>query len=171
MVDADFKLRMRIWRFFSRNYLTKAFTSFTSVQVIGTIISLILLSLYTRYLSPDDYGKIALIMIVVMILSIVVDGGLNTAFSIRFYKLSEKENKKNIFTILIYNFVVVLLVSTVFFLYPAITEKLFMKKITSNQKLLVCLLIFATILGRFYTNFLIITKKPRNYFFVNIFSC
>jgi len=108
-------------------------------------------------------------MIVVMILSIVVDGGLNTAFSIRFYKLSEKENKKNIFTILIYNFVVVLLVSTVFFLYPAITEKLFMKKITSNQKLLVCLLIFATILGRFYTNFLIITKKPRNYFFVNIY--
>lgn len=160
---------MKIREFFTHNYLMKAFTSFSSVQVIGMIVSLILLSLYTRNLPPDDYGKITFIMILVMILSTIIDGGLNTAFSIRFYKLPEEENKKNIFIILIYNLIITFVVSSVFFLFPAIAENIFRIKITANQKLLIFCLIFVTIIGKFYTNFLVIAKKPKSYLFVNAY--
>ncbi|MCM8816244.1 MAG: oligosaccharide flippase family protein [Candidatus Omnitrophica bacterium] len=159
----------KIQKFFLQNYLIKAFASFSSVQILGIFVSFIVLSLYTRNLSPDDYGKITFIMIMVIMLSIIIDSGLNTAFSIRFYKESEMENNKNIYTILVYNFVVLVGFVFVFFLFPALSEKVFRVTMTVHQQLLVFCLILATILGRFYTNFLIIARKPRKYFFVNLY--
>ncbi|MCM8821619.1 MAG: oligosaccharide flippase family protein [Candidatus Omnitrophica bacterium] len=167
MIKVNFTLFRKIWFLLTQNYLTRAFTSFSSVQIIGTLVGLLVLSLYTRHLSPEDYGKITFIMIFVIIASIVIDSGLNTAFSIRFYKVSEEENKKNIYTVLIYNFIVLLVFCSVFLLFPGLFEKLLKVKISFHQKLLIFYLILTSIAGRFYTNLLLISKKPKSYFIVN----
>ncbi|MCM8788428.1 MAG: oligosaccharide flippase family protein, partial [Candidatus Omnitrophica bacterium] len=157
------------WLLLTQNYLAKAFTSFSSIQVIGTIVGLLVLSLYTKNLPPEDYAKITFIIILVMILSIVIDSGLNTAFSIRFYKVSEEENKKNLYTVLIYNFVILAVFCFVFLLFPGLLEKLLKVKISFRQELLVFYLILTSIAGRFYTNLLLISKKPKSYFIINTY--
>ncbi|MCX7705666.1 MAG: oligosaccharide flippase family protein [bacterium] len=162
-------LIIKIRDFFTQNYITKAFTSFLSIQVIGTIVGLVILSLYTKHLSPEDYGRITFVMILVMILSVIIDGGLNTAFSIKFYKISEEENKKNIYTILIYNFIVLTIFFLVFILLPTLGEKLFKVRMAFSQQICVFGLIFVTIAGKFYTNFLTIAKKPKKYFIVSVY--
>ncbi len=132
----------KIWKFLTRNYLIKAFASFSSVQMLGMIVGFVVLSLYTRNLSPDDYGKITFIMIMVMILSTIIDSGLNTAFSIRFYKSSEDENNKNIYTVLIYNLAVLVVFCFLFsFLFSCILVKRFFRiKLEAQQQLLVFLI-------------------------------
>ena len=90
-------------RFFAQNYVLKAFTSFSLTQVIGAIASLFILSIFTRFFAPEDFAKITFIMIIVVILATIADSGLNTAISIRFYKVSDFENRKNIYSCLIYS--------------------------------------------------------------------
>lgn len=155
-------------RFFSQNYIIKAFTSFSAIQIIGILAGFIILSLFTKSLSPEDFGKVTFIMILVVILATIIDCGLNTAFSIRFYKVSDEENKKNIFTILIYNLLVLILFCIPFLLFPSFSQKLFKTKLSMYQQISIFFLILVTIVGRFYTNFLMIAKKPKTYFIVNV---
>ncbi len=157
------------FRFFKQNYFLKAFTSFSSIQIIGAIASLFILSIFTRLLAPEDFARITFIMIIVVILATIIDSGLNTAFSIRFYKVSEIENRKNIYSCLIYYPFVLTVVYSVFFLFPVLSEKFFKVEMMISQRFYIYLLILTTSVGKFFTNFLMISKKPKLFFITNIF--
>ena len=160
--------KFKIFTVLSRNYILKAFSSFFLTQLIGAVIGFALLVLYTKFLPPEDYGKITLIWIFVSILSMTIDSGLNTAFSIKFYKVSKEENTKHLYSILIYNVIIFSIFYLVFLLVPSLFLRLSRVQLSSLNLTIVFLLILFTILGRFYTNILMISKKPKDYFYVNL---
>jgi len=158
----------KVFNILSQNYLAKAFSFFSLSQAISAVTSFAILALYTKYLPPAEFGKIALIWIFVVIASTAIDGGLNTAFSIRFYKVSKEENTKNIYSIFIYNLLVWGLVYFIFLLFPSLFQKIIRIQIATSNLNIVFLLILFMIFGNFYTNILIVDKKPKNYFLVKL---
>lgn len=51
-----------------------------------SVASLLLLPIYTRILTPDDYGRLAIVIVVSTVVAIIVDSGQRSAF-LRFYFL------------------------------------------------------------------------------------
>lgn len=158
----------KIFNILSQSYLAKAFSFFSLSQAVGALTSFGILVLYTKLLPPADFGKIALIWIFVTIASMLIDGGLNTAFSIRFYKTSKEENTKNIYSILIYNSIVFSLVYSVFLLFPSLLQGILKTQIATSDLHAAFLLVLFMIFGNFYTNILIVDQKPKNYFLVKL---
>lgn len=158
----------KIFNIISHNYLTKAFSFFSLSQAISALTSFGILALYTEYLPPAEFGKVALIWILVVIASVVIGSGLNTAFCIRFYKVPKGENTKNIYSIFIYNLLVWGLVYSIFLLFPSLFQKIIRAQIATSNLNIVFLLILFMIFGNFYTSILIVDKKPKNYFVVKL---
>lgn len=71
----------------------------SSIYGLGTIISrvvaFVLLPLYTRYLTPADYGIIEVIDVTTAMIGLVVTVGISRALS-RFYYISNDQNQRNI---------------------------------------------------------------------------
>lgn len=63
-------------------------------KVIGQVVSFILLPLYTRYLTPADYGTLETIDVSSGVIGIIVTIGIARALS-RFYYESDKEQERN----------------------------------------------------------------------------
>ncbi|PKP62137.1 hypothetical protein CVT91_00460 [Candidatus Atribacteria bacterium HGW-Atribacteria-1] len=158
----------KLFSILSQYYLTKAFSFFSLSNVISAITSLCILAFYTKFLPPEDFGKISLMWIFVIIASTVIDGRLNIAFSIKYYKVSKEENIKNIYTIFVYNLIVFSLVYFVFLLYPSLFQKILKIQIITADLNVVFFLILFMIFGNFYTNFLIVAQKPKSYFFMKL---
>ena len=160
--------KTKIFNILSRNYLTKAFSYFSLSQVINAFTGFGILALYTKFLPPTDFGKISLIWIFIIITSTIIDGRLNTSFSIKFYKVSKEENTKNIYSIFVYNLLVFSLVYLVFLLYPSLFQKLLRIDVATSDLSVVFFLILFMIFGNFYTNILIVAQKPKAYFLITL---
>lgn len=156
----------KVFNIISQNYLAKAFSFYSLSQAIRALTSFGILALYTKLLPPADFGKISLIWIFVIIASTLINGRLNTAFSIKFYKVSKEETTKNIYSIFIYNLIVFSLVYLVFLSYPSLFQKILTIQIATSDLNVVFLLILFMIFGDFYTNILMVDKKPKSYFLV-----
>jgi len=160
--------KIKLVNILSRSYLVKAFSFLSLSNAISAITSVSILAFYTKYLPPADFGKISLIWIFVIIASMLIDCRLNTAFSIKFYKVSKEENIKNIYTIFVYNLIVFSLVYFVFLLYPSLFQKILKIQIITADLNVVFFLILFMIIGNFYTSFLIVAQKPKSYFFMKL---
>lgn len=160
--------KTKIFNILSRNYLTKAFSFLSLSQVINAFTSFGILALYTKFLPPTDFGKISLIWIFIIITSTIIEGRVSVSFSIKFYKVSKGENIKNIYTIFVYNLIVFSLVYFVFLLYPSLFQKLLNVSIFTSDLNIIFLLVLFMIFGNFYTNILIVAKKPKNYFLITL---
>lgn len=152
----------------SQSYLTKAFSFYSLSNAISAITAFGILAFYTKYLPPADFGKISLMWVFVVIASMIIDGRLNTAFSIKYYKVSKKENIKNVYTILTYNLIVFSFVYLIFLLHPSLFQKILRIQIITADLNVVFFLVLFMIFGNFYTNFLIVSRKPKSYFFIKL---
>lgn len=63
-------------------------------NILGRFVSFILLPLYTRYLTPGDYGVLEILYFVFSMISIVISMGITGAMG-RFYFDSEKQKDRN----------------------------------------------------------------------------
>lgn len=158
----------KIFNTIPQYYFAKAFSFFSLSQAISALTSIGILALYTKLLPPTDIGKISLIWIFVITASTLIDGRLNTAFSIKFYSVSKEENTRNIYSIFVYNLIIFSLVYFVFFSFPSLFQKILEIQIATSELNVVFLLILFMIFGNFYTNILIIAKKPKDYFLVKL---
>ena len=158
----------KIFNILSQNYLAKAFSFFSLSQAITAVTSFGVLVLYTKYLPPADFGIVSLIWIFVVVASVVIDGGLNTAFCIKFYKVSKEENTKNIYSIFIYNLMIFGLFFLIFLIFPSLFQNILKLQIPKSDLAIVFLLIIFMIFGNFYTSILIVDRKPKNYFIVKL---
>ena len=160
--------KIKLFKIFSQSYLAKAFSFYSLSNAISAITGFVILAFYTKYLPPSDFGRISLIWIFVIIASILIDCRLNTAFSIKYYKVSKEENIKNIYTIFLYNLIIFSLVYLVFLSYPPLFQKILkIEMITSDLNIIFFLILFM-IFGNFYTNFLMVSQKPKSYFFIKL---
>jgi O-antigen/teichoic acid export membrane protein len=66
---------------------------FATGDILKSLIGFLLIPIYTRYLSPVDYGKLELLSITLTILVIFFSQGVSTAF-FRSYAYTEKEMRK-----------------------------------------------------------------------------
>ncbi len=64
-------------------------------NILNRIVSLILLPVYTHYLTPADYGLMDLLYFTTAFIGIVLEMGINSAVS-RFYFESEDQKKRNL---------------------------------------------------------------------------
>ncbi|MBU4348998.1 oligosaccharide flippase family protein [bacterium] len=160
--------KIKLFNILYQSYLVKAFSFYTLSNAISAITSIAILSFYTKFLPPEDFGKMSLMWVFVIIASVVIDGRLNTAFSIRYYKVSKEENIKNIYTVFAYNLIVYSLVYFVFLLYPSLFQKILGIQIITTDLNVVFFLILFMIFGNFYTNFLMVSQKPKSYFFMKL---
>lgn len=158
----------KIFNIVTQSYLTKAFSFFSLAQAMSAVVGFGLLALYTRYLPPAEFGKISLIWMFVLIASILIDGRLNTSFSIRFYKVSKEENTKNIYSIFACNIIVWGMVFLIFLLFPSLFQKMLGFGMPMADLIVSFVLILFMILGNFYTNILIVDQKPKSYFLVKL---
>ncbi|WP_321429469.1 oligosaccharide flippase family protein [uncultured Methanolobus sp.] len=159
----------KIHRILFSNYIAKAFSLYSASQAINALINFAILALYTNYLSPDDFGKLSLIWIFVVVMSIIIDGRLNTSFSIRYYKSTKEENTTNIYTIFLYNLLIFIIVYASFLSFPSSFETIMGFQVQSNELSIVFLLIIFMVYGKFYTNYLMIAKEPKKYFVTILF--
>lgn len=103
----------------------------------------ILVPLYTRYLSPADYGILGIFLPLVEILSMLATLGLNSSiiFFMFEYREKEEEYKKFISTILISNIVFALIISVLFFAISPAFLKIFLKENIHSYKSYIILII------------------------------
>ncbi|HET9197002.1 MAG TPA: oligosaccharide flippase family protein [Solirubrobacterales bacterium] len=67
--------------------------AYTAASILSKVIAVALLPLYTRYLSPEDYGAAEILFAAVVVASIIVRFGLLEAI-LRFYYLDEEDPAK-----------------------------------------------------------------------------
>lgn len=159
---------IKLFNILSQSYLVKAFSFYTLSNIISAITGFAILAFYTKYLPPSDFGKVSLMWVFVIITSMVIDCRLNTAFSIKYYKVSKEENVKNIYTIFVYNLIVFSFVYLIFLSYPSLFQKILRIQMITMDLNVVFFLILFMIFGNFYTNFLMVSQKPKKYFFIKL---
>ena len=62
--------------------------------LVSRILAVLLLPLYTRYLSPSDYGKVETLIALTTVVGIVLRFGIHSAF-FRFYFDSDDPSARN----------------------------------------------------------------------------
>ncbi len=159
----DFRIYNIIY-LLNKNYLIKSFSLYSLAQGFNALTSFFLIFLYTRHLSPAGFGEISLIWTSIIITSIFVDSRLASAFTLRFYKSTKKENIGNIYTILIYNIGLDIIIYLTFFSNTALFSEILGFKIELYIINTIFLLILFMVVGNFYTNLLLISKLSKKYF-------
>src|SRR5688572_4571463 len=74
--------------------LLKHSSVYAAGQVLSRATSLILLPVYTRYLSASDYGCIAILDLTINVLAILIGAGMAQAVS-RFHFLATTDNERH----------------------------------------------------------------------------
>src|SRR5215210_2944780 len=64
--------------------------AYTASSIISKLIAVLLLPLYTRYLSPSDYGAAEVMIVAVIATSIVIRFGVIEAL-LRFYYIADED--------------------------------------------------------------------------------
>jgi len=157
-------------RFFiilSQNYVIKSFSLFSLSHIMSGFTIFGIISLYSKCLHPVDFGKISLVWIFIIVISVLVDGGLNSAFAIRFYKVSKEENTKNIYSTFFFNLIIFGIFFIIFFIFPSLSGGILKVEIQHIDLVKIFPLILFMVLGKFYFTTLIVIKKSKNYFIVN----
>lgn len=154
----------RLAGFFRSNYLVKATGLIGFSQVISAIAGFGVMTLFTQKLTAADYGKASLVWLYVTILSLPIDARLNTAFCIRFYKVSEVEVAKNIYTSLIFNFFATLVLCITMIIFQDFFSTIMNLSLSVREIGLLCLISLAMVIVKFFYSLLLITKRNKLYF-------
>ena len=76
-------------------------TIYTISDILNKMVPFVLLPVLTRYLTPQDYGIIAMFFVFTSILGIVMTLETNTAIGVNYFKISREKLKVYIFNILL----------------------------------------------------------------------
>ena len=94
----------------------------TAIYSVGTSLrrfaAFLLIPLYTRYLSPSEYGTLALILIVVAVLSIFLNLGMSSALFKHFFEANDRKERTAIVSTAFF----FLLISTIVLVLGAIAS-------------------------------------------------
>ena len=159
---------INILKLIKNSYLLKSSGLLTFAQGISAVANFWVLSLFTKSLPPNEFGKISLLWMFVMIASILFDSGMNTAFSIRFYKEDKAGNTRNIYSIFTYYLIILIITYLICIIFPNLISSITSIKLVSfDINVLFSLLLFM-LFGNFFTNLLLVDKNPQKYFFVKL---
>lgn len=120
---------------------------------IAAVISIVFIPLYTRYLSPGEYGMVTLILLSATYGTTILAMGMNTGFMIRYYKSDEKQ-RKTLFTIVLLFFFLVIPFFIILSPFYRLLQPVFGKDYHLFHFWLLGLLIWFSMIFNFYTSLL-----------------
>ncbi len=92
-------------------------------DVINGAIPFLMLPILTKYLSPEDYGKISVFSVIVSIMSIFTGLSVHGAINVNYFKLEKKELQTFISNcIIILNVTTVIMILLLLLLYPILKD-------------------------------------------------
>jgi O-antigen/teichoic acid export membrane protein len=92
--------------------------------MLSTFISVLLIPIYTRILTPAEYGVIALLTTLSLIILIFASMGMGTAVFWAYFNAKEEERKEVVFTAFLFLTIFPLLVSIIFYLSSGLINRL-----------------------------------------------
>ena len=104
------------------------------------------------------------------IISVFIDFRLNTAFCIKFYKLSKEENAKNLYVVILFNFLAAILVYLLWIAFPEIVSRFLQIPVSPHEINIICLIGLSSVTSKLFTSLLVVTKEPKKYFLFSIIS-
>lgn len=156
---------LSIMRAGKQSYLGKAFGLLSLTQAMNAVTGFAIMTLFTKVLPPQDYGKISLIWLFITIMSILVDARLNTAFCIRYNKVSHEENIRNIYTIFCYDLLMATVSYALLVTFPSLVQRLMHISVTTQEINLICLITILMVMVNFFISLLMVSRQPKSYFF------
>jgi len=108
-----------------KNKFLRDTSIYTIADVLNKIVPFMLLPVLTRYLTPEDYGIIAMFFVLTSILGIVTTFETNTAIGVNFFKISKDELKIYIANVLMIISIVTTAVSLLVILYHTFLSEVF----------------------------------------------
>lgn len=144
----------------------------TSIYSIGNlllqVISIIFLPIFTRYLTPKDFGIQALMILIISLLTGVIISPVNSAVN-RFYFKPDHVEKRDIllFSLFSYLFITVLILTSVYILFSnLLTKLLFESSELEVVTKVYAFVLFTLPLRQFFLNFLQLLEKAKYYVLV-----
>lgn len=138
-----------------------------SIYTLGAlmlgVVSFLLLPIYSNHIAPEEYGILNLIIITIAVATLLVDGGMNTAFSIKFYKVDPHERGNFVFTAISYNLVIHSLVLSAAIFFPNLLTTLLKATIPYTVQLKTVLIILLTVLSNAFLNLLRLQEKAGSF--------
>ena len=118
-------------------------------DVATNIVSLLLLPIYTRYLTPSDYGVIAMLLTIEAVSKVVFRWGVDTAFMRLYYDCAGPAARQRLASTIFFFLLVVngALLAAAVAASGWLSQQLFS---TSQQGLLIALVLVNTFVGGFY---------------------
>lgn len=97
------------------------------ITTLGQVVGFIMLPIYTRYLTPKDYGILSLLQISTFLLGMVLTTGISATISRFYYDFEKKEEKNKILSTMYitYCFFSVCIMPFFFLLSPTLSTKIF----------------------------------------------
>ena len=151
--------------------ILKNITIYGAGGVLGRAIQLILVPLYTRYLTPERYGSLELVYILINIISIIA-GMMIASGYIREYYSSEEKDKAPLFsTAFWYTFFTSMIVFAIIFLLPSDTKR-WLTGARQGEIIIYLAVLCACIknLSQLFYNRLMVLKKATLYTVINVVS-
>lgn len=152
--------------------LLKNTAGITAARATEAVVSFVLLAVFTRVFSDEEFGTIAILQIYASIVSILIDGRLNTAFSIRFYQDTPEIRSSRIYLVQCHNLVLGLAFLLIPLLCPRVLLWLLQLPADTSPAVLfwVQLLALLRVLFSFFTNLLIIEKSAGRFLAVTLLT-
>lgn len=153
-------------------FLVKNSSWFVGANVAGSFLSVILLPLYTSYLSPADYGIIAIVLLAADVISCFSSFGLEYFNQRVLYRFKTKKEQLGVLLGNVYfvAFILILSTSVILSVFPNLIHHLFF----NDSKIPTAIILFIPIwhaflsrIPRFLMDYLTIDQEGQKYFIIN----
>jgi len=115
-------------------------------SVMSQVVGFLLLPLYTRYLTPTDYGVLSLINITISLIGIVIGLNISSGMSRFYFEYNDERKNLLVSTIYIVSFFLILLfLSSLYFIITPLSNLVFKTDVYSNHFLIALLALAAGI--------------------------
>jgi len=148
---------------FENSYLSKTFSYLSLAQAVNAAAGFAVMTIFTRFLTPEDYGRVSMLWLFMTILSVFIDFRLNTAFCIKFYKVSSEQQSRYLYVIIAFNFLAALLAFFVWHSFPDVVVKFLQIQISYGEIGVVCLIGLTSVATRLFGSLLIVSKEAKLY--------
>lgn len=139
-----------------------------SGQLITGLISFLLVPIYTHFIAPSENGVLSLIIMFITISYVIIDSGMTTAFSVRFYKVEEKERNNLIFNIFIYYLIFFAAIFCLFFFKRDLMSAILREEISFGIQMRAVVIIAIMVFVEFFINLLILIQKSKIYLVASV---
>ncbi|PLX17291.1 MAG: hypothetical protein C0601_08040 [Candidatus Muiribacterium halophilum] len=151
--------------------ILKNITIYGAGGVLGRAIQLFLLPLYTRYLSPERYGSLELIYVLINIISILAGMMIASGYVREYYDCDEKEKDVLFYTAFWYTFLSSLIMFIIVLILPNDLKSWL--SATDKENVIIYIAVFCAgikNLSQLFYNRLMVIKKATTYTVINVIS-